>query len=78
MKFNLISQTSQVSDYEAYRKVGFNVSEQGVISELEISIDTDTDLFYKGYSRRDIITRLRETLGKPININGPYWTILNQ
>jgi hypothetical protein len=77
MKFKLISKIPQISNVEAYRKVGFSVSDTGELSNTEIDIDTDEPGFFNSYSKLQNIRRLREILEASIIINGDNWNIQN-
>lgn len=77
MKFKLISKAPQISNVEAYRKVGFSVSDTGELSSTEIDIDTDEPGFFNSYSKLQNIRRLRELLEASIIINGDNWNIQN-
>jgi hypothetical protein len=77
MKFKLISKIPQISNVEAYRKVGFSVSDTGELSSTEIDIDTDGPGFFNSYSKLQNIRRLREILEASIIINGDNWNIQN-
>lgn len=78
MEFKLVSLADKVSEPINYRKLGFEVSDDGVITAKEIEVETDSNLTLKGLNRKDVIEKIKKLTGFPVVIGGDVWTIKNQ
>jgi hypothetical protein len=82
MKIKLHSRIESLSGepiIAIYRKLGFEVDDNGFFTNghRDLEIDTERDEQYQGMSRRHLMMYLKEKIGCPIVAGGSNWDILN-